>query len=375
MKILINASNLKVGGGKQVFLSFLTELYNKGYLENKNFSFYFYMHESLIDEIDNEIINCIELRHQYSVNSNLGLPYFFSMRADLKRIDSKFIPDKVFTVFGPAYWKPKRAKHIVGFALPWMIYTESPIYKELSKYEFIKKIVFNKIRAHLLKREGDEFVVETDSVKFRLSKLLNINNKLIHTVPNCVSSRFYNYANSKEETDLSVSKYLVTGENKIKVLMLSAFYNHKNFNLIKRAVSDERFSQFHFFITISNEDYCKNFEDSATLTNLGPVSAEICPALYNETDIVIQPSLLECFSANYVEAMYMNKPLVLSDFEFSRTTVRDNGYYFEHDDLNALLSALLIARKEPVTTKEYVKENFPNAKERAMRYINIVVES
>ena len=53
------------------------------------------------------------------------------------------------------------------------------------------------------------------------------------------------------------------------------------------------------------------------------------PSLYKQCDIVFQPSLLECFSASYPEAMRMCKPLVVPDLPFATGLCGNAAFYFE----------------------------------------------
>ena len=54
---------------------------------------------------------------------------------------------------------------------------------------------------------------------------------------------------------------------------------------------------------------------------------EHLPSLYNDIDLVFMPTLLETFSVTYLEAMFMMKPIVASDMEFSRDICRNSAYF------------------------------------------------
>ena len=50
---------------------------------------------------------------------------------------------------------------------------------------------------------------------------------------------------------------------------------------------------------------------------LGKININQCPHLYVQSDAVFLPTLLECFSASYAEAMLMKKPIITSDLGFA----------------------------------------------------------
>ena len=50
--------------------------------------------------------------------------------------------------------------------------------------------------------------------------------------------------------------------------------------------------------------------------------------IYNESSIVLQPSLLEVFSATYIESMYLGCPLVVPDTRFAREICKDGAKYY-----------------------------------------------
>ena len=58
------------------------------------------------------------------------------------------------------------------------------------------------------------------------------------------------------------------------------------------------------------------------------------PALYAAVDIVLQPSLLETFSANYPEAMAQRKPLVTTDLDFAHDICDDASLYYSPRSAN-----------------------------------------
>ena len=60
---------------------------------------------------------------------------------------------------------------------------------------------------------------------------------------------------------------------------------------------------------------------------------EHVPILYKQVDGMIMPTLLESFSATYIDSMALGVPIFTSDRDFARDVCGDAAWYF--DPLNA----------------------------------------
>jgi ABC-type lipoprotein release transport system permease subunit len=106
-------------------------------------------------------------------------------------------------------------------------------------------------------------------------------------------------------------------------------------------------------------------------------SPEECPKLYLESDAVFLPTLLECFSANYVEAMAMRRPIVTTNLGFARTVCGDAAMYFEPMDSNDAVDKIVELRRDVKLKKKLVEagrqelKRFGTASERASAYVDI----
>ena len=56
------------------------------------------------------------------------------------------------------------------------------------------------------------------------------------------------------------------------------------------------------------------------------------PELYRNSDICFIPSVLETFSATYVEAMATGRPIVASDLDFAHAVCQESAVYFDPRD-------------------------------------------
>ena len=121
MKLIINASNVHVGGMLQVAISFINEMV---YFTGNEY------HIFLSAEVERQIsVQCFPDNFRfYSFLAFSGEPGAVKKRwlsyrrlSRLKLLERVIKPDVVFTVFGPTFWKPA-APHTAGFAIPFLLY-------------------------------------------------------------------------------------------------------------------------------------------------------------------------------------------------------------------------------------------------------------
>lgn len=262
--------------------------------------------------------------HHLEKRPGSGIVNLYNAIQWYKNIEKEVKPDCVISTGGHGYWRPK-APLLAGFNIPHYIYPESPYFDKMSS----KRKLFWKFKkmVHLFfYRKADAFIVQTDDVNRRLQKELP--GKPIHTVSNTVNSYFHNpeyFENKLPERE--------NGE--FRLLTLSAYYPHKNIEIIRDVIdsfedvnSDP--NRYKFVLTLSDEIFKRIFEERHRrhICNVGFIPIRECPSLYNECDFMFLPTLLECFSASYAEAMAMKKPILTSDLGFAHTVCGNGAVYF-----------------------------------------------
>ena len=99
--------------------------------------------------------------------------------------------------------------------------------------------------------------------------------------------------------------------------------------------------------------------------------------LYQQTDALFLPSLLECFSANYVEAMAMSRPIITTRLGFAQTICGDAALYFNPLDSESALDQILRLRADDDLRNALVRKGleelrrYGTAQERAHTYLEI----
>jgi glycosyltransferase involved in cell wall biosynthesis len=369
MKILINASNLRQGGGLQVGHSFLNEIkYNS-------------QHQFIV-VLSTDLSHRIQTDHfpenfeffVYSIKPSI-LNVFFGRDIFLDSLVAKKCPDRIFTVFGPHYWNPKVA-HIVGFAKPQYIFKDSPFFDQLSRFERFKMKMMEVLHMHSFKYFSDVLITENEVVSSILQSL--IPGKKVYTVSNCYNQIFDNSS--------SWVKKMIPRFDGITLLTISANYPHKNLNIIPEVI---RFLSSDFptvkvrFVLSLNSDEMPNLpvEAKEFVHFTGLVSIEECPSLYSQADFLFLPTLLECFSASYPEAMKMERPILTSDLPFARNLCGDAAEYFDPvdpADVAKKIVGLIYDKAKQRMLVENGKNQllgFYNASQRTEKYIKIIEET
>jgi glycosyltransferase involved in cell wall biosynthesis len=370
MKILINTASTFKGGGVQVAYSFIEEC--KNYPEHQ----YHIVLGTTIGKMikrdtfpQNFRFYKIGYRPATKVFSIKGAGVFF------EELEAKVKPDVVFTTSGPAYWRPL-APHLAGYNLPHYIYTDSPFISSLPLLRQLKWKIRGAFIKYFFKRDADAYVVQTDDVNERLRAYLGTDK--VYTVTNTFSSK---YLNPKQVDD----KLPARQQDEFRMLTLSAWYPHKNIGIIKPVIDillQKGIENIRFVLTLPDEVYREHFPEKYReyIYNVGVVKIDEAPALYKECDAMFLPTLLECFSASYAEAMKMDVPVLTSDMGFAHTVCNDAAVYFNPIDPADIadkiiqLTASEDLRKSLVAKGKETLKNFGSADVRAKKYLELLTQ-
>lgn len=231
----------------------------------------------------------------------------------------------VFTVFGPLYTFSKSFVSVVGFAQPWIVHPSNEEYLRLGLFARFRTRLKFMIQSWFFRR-ADALVVEAPHVKQGLKTLGW--QVPIDVVSNCISSMYLD-----DSRWLPVDIPDLSGP---RLGIVTRDYPHKNLRVlpeVKRLLKTLYGLDVDFIVTLTEEEWAARDERfRLSLTNVGPLSVAQCPSFYRQLDGVIFPSLLECFSATPLEALFMGLPLFASDRGFVRDVCGDVAHYFEPTD-------------------------------------------
>lgn len=368
---LINAANLRKGGGLQVAHSLLHE-----WKEHPRYHFVVLASPQLAASFEAggaENITLITLRK----NPAQSLRAWLAFWRLAKQTEKKYRPAAVLTIFGPALWRP-RAPHLMGFANCLYLFSASRFIREDWPKGFVARLRYRIKRRVLLYRvrtEADSWYVETGSAKDLLSRVLNIAQSRVHVVPNALAATF-----SKE----SLTAPEQPGDERTRLLVIGALYPNKNLGILRplaRLLSD---LPICFQTTLPPNEFSTLFGADGLagfVENLGPLKPEDLPQVYRNATAVFFPTKLEIFSAVYLEAMASKRPILTSRALFAEEICGNAAAYFDPWDPQDAARCVREVLGNPALQAALVERGaqrfreFPTAAHRAATLLNILEQS
>ena len=316
MKILINASNIGQGGATQVTDSICHGLY-----QIPEVDFVVVLAKSLA-YLKEELAS---FRHVEFVLHNISRNKWVKITGREPFLDdlvSRQKIDCVLSIFGPTWWIP-RCPHVAGFALAHLVTPESPFFQRMGRVEWIKSKVHNMVIEFFYRRCSRIYYTENPMITERLQK--RFRHHKVFTITNYYN-QVYDYPEKWERKPLP--KF-----DGCTMLTLAASYPHKNLGIaipVAQYLHDKYPSfSFRFVFSIKEEEYPgipDNLKEHFLF--IGQVPIRQCPSLYQQATIVFQPTLLECFTAAYPEAMVMERPIVTTSLAFAKGLCGDAALYY-----------------------------------------------
>jgi len=367
MRLIINNASTFKGGAEQVALSFIEEC--KQYPQHE---FAIIIGKTLstqinIDEYpDNFLFHVLEKRPATSFQT------FYKTMRWFRNLEKEFHPDCVISTGGHGYWKPK-AKHVSGYNMAHYIYKESPYFKLIST----KKKIFWKLKKKFdffFFGRTDALIGQTQDVCDRLKQ--QFPHKPIYQVSNTIHSAFKKPAFNERKLPEKFS-----GE--IRLLTVSAHYKHKNLSIIPKVIDrliEKGVKNVRFVLTLppnAYNDLVVDKKHEKYIYNVGPTPIKEVPALYDESDFMFLPTLLECFSASYVEAMYMKRPILTSDLGFAHTVCGNAAIYFNPlnpEDISNKIITLLedtALQEKLVNNAQIMLRSYNTPESRAEQFLEV----
>ena len=153
------------------------------------------------------------------------------------------------------------------------------------------------------------------------------------------------YINNVDLTKADYLKLCIMIKSSIKVIMLLIEKitptNDKYLKLIINNNSLNSLGKIEILTRLLNDCKLNINAEIDTIINVGPIRIEEAPSLYKECDAMFLPTLLECFSASYVESMKMEKPILTSDMGFAWTVCNNAAIYFDPMDANDIAAKII----------------------------------
>lgn len=354
--IIINCSNLHVGGGLAVASSFIDYIARDFPAECN----YIYL-----------ILSSKCFLNLANLNTNLscfsGYTVFDSRPRTFVRLSQllfRLKPTILFTVFGPTYAIfPRKTFLISGVANPFLLFPNNEyIYSLHFLLRFYLRLYY--LVPSLFLYRANYLICETSQAKKSLMDRFPL------TPFSIVSSGFHDiYLRPESWSEISHPKL---NAQSLKLGIIAHNYPHKNLKVLQPvlALLRETYSlRVDIFVTVSPSSFAKiSSELGPSLTNLGNLVLSQCPSFYAKMDGVIFPSLLESFSAVTLESLIMKRPLFISNIPFVNEPC--GGHCIEIDPLNPQNIAEAIF--EFFTMPEFLREEHT---EKAYKYAHTMLNS
>jgi glycosyltransferase involved in cell wall biosynthesis len=376
MKLLVNASNLVVGGGLQVARSLVDKWSSTAGGLNLVVAASPQVAKILPDRVQTILV---PIKPGHPVSG-------YRARRQLAQIENRERPDAVLSVFTPAYWQPK-SSHICGFAWPWIDRHNPWPWRNLPFFRRIKqklKIAY-KLSA-LRKDDPSAFIVETEAVASCLERYFP--GRPIHVVANNCGTPFFQKSHdaSPGATPLLPQK----APNEFRIVILSQYYPHKHLEILPQVCSELKrrigAQNFRIYLPLPVDGapwkcikaHARKLGVADSLVTIGPISPAAAPHFYRDADAMFLPTLLESFSANYPEAMISGVPIVTTDIPFARSICRDAALFFKPMDAADAAHRLCQlandeALRETLRGRGFRRvKMFPDPDERAAAYLDII---
>ena len=379
MVFLINASNLKNGGGLQVAQSICGEFAN--YTQHH----FVIVLSTYINDEDISSRDNIETYH-YNLPHDLktvltGRDAFLDGMVAEKRVDA------VLTVFGPSIWRPKVA-HLCGFARAQLLLT-NPNGNHNPFINQIKQKLIYKIWTWGFRRSSKVFYTENAYISNMLPNL--IKGAKVYTVTNYYNQVFDQPQKWKRSIDLNclTSNFSPMGvrglgRKVVTMLTVSSTASHKNLGIMVPVaeILEKNHSgfDFRFVLTCNEAPFVLPEQLRDHFVFVGKVEVAECPSLYEQADMMCMPTLMECFTATYPEAMRMGVPIVTTDLEFARELCGEAACYYSAVDAKAAASAIYKVATD-VSYRNHLVDNgkkqlltYDNYEQRAEKLVKILEE-
>jgi glycosyltransferase involved in cell wall biosynthesis len=375
MHLLIDCTLLSVGGGVQAGLSVVHNAIREPGLKVSLFC-----SPQIAAQLGNEEKSLLHYYEIINYSRYLGKP-LLARRMSL--MESILSPDVVFSVFGPSYWR-SRAINLQGFALGKMLYPEEKV-NYSTPLESIFYSAFDYFKKHLIFKNCDYLVVETTTIKLKLSKVLQYPLERIYVVENSYSPSFAercSFGSQKKRTDLSF----------FRILVPASFYNHKNLEIIPSVCAMLRSfgrNDIRFICTLDTNSKgwihlahkAKRQGVSHMIETAGNVPNRLIADLYLDSHAVMCMSFVESSTAVFPETFLAGRPLLASDRDFARNLCLDGALYFDplspesianqiiklHDDMTLRMKIIEAG-------KVALKKNYPSPEEKWAKQFHVLNE-
>jgi glycosyltransferase involved in cell wall biosynthesis len=375
LRILINFSTLKKGGGQNVAMNFLLQLDK---IDFEDIKFFFVVAEG--SEIHNFLSNKRNKYKFFIVSTNPIKRILFEIFKS-KKLLIKYKIDIIYSYFGIGLY-PRIVPQISGSADSNLYFPEVNFWSNYKGIQRLKKWIIDKYRIYGLKR-ATAIIFENESMRLRSQYLFNLKEtKFIKPSINFdFSSKTINF--NELNTTITKGLFLCSWQLNKNIMKIPEIANHlklmgKKFLFIITAPKDnsKEYKKFNELID--------KYDVNNMISIIGPIEKKYLASLYDKIDYVFLLSKLESFSNNIIESWYFQKPLIVSDEIWAHSICKNAACYVNRESAIDIAKMIIKLENDNKFKSQIIDngnieiKNYPTIQERIMEemeYIKYVLQN
>ncbi|WP_375239822.1 glycosyltransferase [Aurantibacter sp.] len=351
MNVLVQYFYGGKGTGALEHFIILLKAYSK---ENKDDKIFLVCRENSPINKAKEIIDNVNFIYFGGTILGLEIERLALMSFGIKKIIKNYNIDILWNVNLGTYTRI-HIPQIVSLSNAFQVYP----YEKINK---LKRNIREKFKLKILRffyklsiKNIDIITVQTESMKKAVKK--HFRKKVVIISKSVDSENDYSF-NKNYSQNKKIDRKLKELENKnsFKLIYISSYYPHKNHKLlidIAESLSEIDFD-YVMLLSLSRELLIKEYGARALkllekdkIIPIGWVEKSYLKSLYSLSDSVIIPTLLESFSSSHIEAMQFGKPILTTDFNFTREVCDDAALYHSEKKTEDWVKSILEISKSP----------------------------
>ena len=343
MNVLLNAANLRFGGGLTVGLNLIS-----GLVRHRPEHHFFILHPAGLGYEELSTQSNVTLYPVPEIYHTSLLKKLWYNEYQFPRLCRRWHIDKIVALGNigiPAAGRPQ----LVFIQMPHLVYPESPAWQRMDWRSFLKNSMMDQYAAYHL-RHASAFMVQTPVMRDRLCKRFNIQTEKVKIIPNA--------ADQLNETVTNGQAPVQNIPGSLKLLFLSKYYPHKNFEcLIPLAkLIKEKALPITITLTIKAREskgaagilkMIRDHDLKDVVNSIGHVPLEELGTVIREHNGLFLPTLLESSSGAYAEALKYGLPVFTSHYDFATTSLGEAAFYFDPLQPEHIIHTLQQALSQP----------------------------
>jgi len=355
MKIAILSHALYHGGGASVGYNLINSLLgfdndNQYIISVPDTDYYRGLMECNSDNVTFEWLACPDRKYDRILFELFRLPYLVN----------KFNADAIICLGNFAMINFTRPQYVL-LHNPYYLYPKTHYGKT---FDSRLLIVVQKTFFYMTARLARGVFCQTNAMKDRLIEKYPFANK-VSVLPNAVSSKIIDINNVD---DNFFPNRVVDGRKAL--FCLTGYYSHKNLEKIVELfyIKKAELSDYCVIITVPDEaknsaaisflSKIDNLGLSDVIINVGYLKQEHLPSYYANSYALFLPTLLESYTATYVESMYFGLPILTSDFDFAHDVCKEAALYFDPFSVDSMLKCILSLNGREMMLSDHGKDRY-----------------